>query len=90
MDFKNIQYGITEKNLGVLIFEGVQIPTQEIKDFIDLCSISQNFKFVKTSLGVGIVCPGLKRQQDLYFEAGEYWNRIIKRLDSPVEILDWK
>ena len=47
MDFENIQYGITEKNLGVLIFVGVPKPTREIKNFIADVPLVEIFSLLK-------------------------------------------
>ncbi len=90
MNLEKIRFGMTPNNdLGILIFKGLKKPTPEITEFIEMCSISGNFKIVMTGLGLGVICPGLKQQMHLYFEAGEYWRKTIKKLDSPVEILVW-
>ena len=89
MNLNDVQFGLTVENLGVLVFPGLTKPTEKIKDFITECFIKDEFKYVATNLGLGIVCPDLKQQMHLYFEAGEYWKRTIRRLDSPVEVLEW-
>jgi len=89
MEFNDVRFGMSSSNLGVLIFTGLTSPTKEIREFIKICSLPGEFKFVKTITGLGIICPDLKQQMHLYFEAGEYWRITISKLDSPVEILEF-
>ncbi len=89
MSQEEIQYGVTSNNLEILLFPGVAQLTEKIIEFTRECFIKDEFNFVITEKGLGIICPKLKPQTYLHLEAGEFWRKIIKRLESPVEILQF-